>query len=252
MTGMAGQYIEAMPPNAPPAAWFLPGQCAVCRGWAAARVCGDCRQRFAFTVARCRRCAIDVPEGVTVCGACLREPPPFDAAIAAVDYAFPWDALVRRLKFGAELDLAPALAELVSAALRASNTNPQVDCVVPMPLSEARLRERGFNQAWEVARRIARAFGWPADAGLLLRPRDTAHQVTLAHDKRIANVRGAFAVEPSRHADVAGRDIALVDDVLTTGATAAEAATVLKRSGARSVQVWVVARTPLPRDADAT
>jgi ComF family protein len=246
---MAGQYIEAMPPTAPLAAWILPGQCAVCRSWAEARVCRACRQRFAGTVARCRRCAIDLPEGVTVCGACLREPPPYDTAIAAVDYAFPWDALVRRLKFSAELDLAPALAELLSAAVRASSTNSRIDCVVPMPLSEARLRERGFNQAWEVARRTARTLGCPADAGLLLRPRDTAHQVTLPHDQRVANVRGAFAVEPSRYREVAGRAIALVDDVLTTGATAAEAAAVLKRSGARSVQVWVVARTPLPRDA---
>jgi ComF family protein len=244
---MAGQYIEPMLASYP-AVLALPSQCALCRGWSRRRLCADCVQRFAAPVARCRRCALAVPAGVETCGACLRNAPPFDAAIAAVDYAWPWDTLLQRFKFHAAFDLAAALSALLVDALRRAPAPTTPHWVLPVPLSEARLRERGFNQAWEIARRVARTLRCRADARLLLRPRDTLHQVALPHGRRQANVRGAFAVEPQRRAELAGRDIALVDDVMTTGATVAEAAGVLKRAGARSVQVWVVARTPRPQD----
>ena len=236
-----------MPPPALADVFALPSQCAVCRSWSRARLCGACVQRFAAPTPRCRRCAIGVPAGVDVCGACLLDPPPFDSALAAVDYAYPWDSLVQRLKFHAALDLACALAALLCDAVRRRGDAPLPDRVLPVPLSAARLRERGFNQSWEIARRVARALGCNADAALLLRMKDTAHQVALPHDQRAANVRGAFAVEPRRRGEVQGRAIAIVDDVMTTGATVAESAAVLAQAGARSVQVWVVARTPLPR-----
>jgi ComF family protein len=116
--------------------------------------------------------------------------------------------------------------------------------LLPMPLSPARLRERGYNQAWELARRLGAALQVPADAGLLLRLKDTPHQTSLAVANRAANVRGAFAVEPLRRTELQGRDVTLVDDVLTTGASAAEATRALLQAGAARVQVWVVARTP--------
>ena len=115
-----------------------------------------------------------------------------------------------------------------------------------MPLSAARLRERGYNQAWELARRVARSLDVAAEAQLLLRVRETAHQLDLPPAARSGNVRGAFAVEPRRRAEVAGRRVAIVDDVMTTGSTAAELADVLKQAGAAHVDVWVVARTPRP------
>ncbi len=181
-----------------------------------------------------------------MCGACSTDPPPFERTITALDYAAPWDGLIRRFKFRAQPELATLFAGLLRAAL---HDEPAPDLALPAPLAEARLRERGFNQAWEVARRTARALGCPADARLLLRPRDTAHQVTLPHEQRFANVRGAFAVEPRRYREVAGRSIALVDDVLTTGATAAEMARTLLAAGAASVHLWVLARTPAPGSA---
>lgn len=236
-----------MPLPAPAEVFALPSQCAVCRGWSRARLCEACVLRFAAPAPRCRRCAIGVPAGVEVCGACLLHPPPFEYTVAAVDYAYPWDALVQRLKFHAALDLAGALAALLRDAVRRRTDAPLPDRVLPVPLSAARLRERGFNQSWEIARRAARALRCAADAHLLLRMKDTAHQVALPHDRRAANVRGAFAVEPRRRGEVQGRVVALVDDVMTTGATVAESATVLLQAGARSVQVWVVARTPRPR-----
>jgi ComF family protein len=240
---MAGQYIEAMPPFA--AMLTLPSQCALCRGWAPRRLCALCVQRFARAVPRCRQCAIAIPDGMVLCGACLKQPPPYDAAVAAVDYDYPWDGLVQRFKFHAGLDLAGALAQRLIDAVR-DHGQPLPQLVLPVPLSPARLRERGYNQAWEIARRVAPALGLSAEARLLLRMKDGPHQLALPPARRATNVRGAFALEPRRRAEVGARDIAIVDDVMTTGATAAEIATVLKRAGARFVQLWVIARTPAP------
>jgi ComF family protein len=173
----------------------------------------------------------------------LTDPPPFSHTLAAVNYAHPWDGLVTQFKFHSALDLAPALAQrLLDAHRRSGRAAPAL--LLPIPLSRARLRERGYNQAWELARRLARALDCRSDSGLLLRVKDTPHQLALAPDKRAGNVRAAFAVEPRRRAELAGADVTLVDDVMTTGATVAEAAHVLLRAGAAAVDVWVVARTP--------
>jgi ComF family protein len=201
--------------------------------------------RFAPVVARCTRCAIELPGGQDLCGACLRDPPPFARAIAAFDYAPPWDHLVAGFKFHAALDLAPVFADCLVAATQ-PGTAPPPALLLPVPLSDERLRERGYNQAWELARRVGRMLKVRADARLLLRIRDTPHQIALPIERRAGNVRGAFAIEPRRRGELAGRDVALVDDVMTTGATAAEAARVLLAAGATSVQAWVVARTPRP------
>jgi ComF family protein len=191
---------------------------------------------------------LPVTAGVLVCGACLAAPPPFDTALARVDYAFPWDRLITTFKFHAALDLAPIFATAIVAARNAHDPGEAPAFIVPVPLSDTRLRERGYNQAWELARRVGRRIGCHADAHLLLRIRDTPHQLDLPPDEREGNVRGAFAVEPRRLGELRGRAIAVVDDVMTTGSTAAEIARVLKQAGAASVAIWVVARTPRPSD----
>jgi ComF family protein len=226
-----------------PARNVLPSLCAVCHGWGSGRICVECTRQFAAAVPRCERCAIEVPAGVAVCGACLREPPSYDRAIAAVDYDHPWDALIAAFKFHGALDLAAALAQRLVAAVEAAG-GARPGLLLPVPLGPARLKERGYNQAWELARRAARGLDCRSDARLLLRIKDTAQQLALPRAQRAANVRGAFLVEPRRAGELRGRDVALVDDVLTTGATAAEIANVLKHAGAASVQLWVVARTP--------
>ena len=230
-----------------PRAWRLPSQCAVCHGWGAARVCDACTLRFAATVPRCQRCALRVQAAVTVCGQCLRSPPSFDSALASVDYDHPWDQLIARFKFNAALDLAASLAGLLMRA-HIDSGRAQPALLLPVPLSDQRLRERGYNQAWELARRAARTLRCPADARLLLRVKDTPHQLSLPQARRVANVRGAFAVEPRRAHELRGRSVTLVDDVMTTAATAAEISTVLKQAGAAEVHLWVVARTPPPVD----
>lgn len=220
----------------------------MCAGWGRGRVCATCIARFARPTERCLRCAIAVPAGVTVCGACLAEPPPQQLTLAALDYDFPWDGLIARFKFDGAVDLAGALAErLAVAAARQAAARPQL--LLATPLAPRRLRERGYNQAWELARRLGRRLRVPAEPAALLRVRETVHQLDLPAAERAANVRGAFAVEPARRDALRGRLVALVDDVMTSGATAAEIARVLLHAGAAAVQVWVVARTPAPGSA---
>lgn len=221
----------------------LTGLCAVCHQAAAGALCGDCRARFAAPRLRCGCCALPLGAAAPRCGHCLRQPPRFVQAVAAVDYGFPWDALIARFKFQREPELAGPLADLLAdAVVRAAP--PPVDEVLPVPLAPARLSQRGYNQAWELARRVARARGIAAHAGRLLRPADTAHQAELSRAERQRNLHGAFMVDPRQRTQLAGRRVALVDDVMTTGATADEAAATLLRAGVREVQLWVLARTP--------
>lgn len=227
----------------------LPTQCEVCRTWNADALCGECRARYAPAVARCRRCGLRTGAPTPGCGACLREPPPFERTVVAFDYAFPWDRLIAAFKFDGRVELASPLAQALAEAVRAAGTAEgarAVDAVVPVPLAPSRLAERGFNQAWELARRLGRRLGIPAQADVLLRAVDTAHQAALTRAERERNLRAAFAPTPQGRARCAGRRIALVDDVLTTGATAREATLALQRAGAVAVELWVLARTPEP------
>ncbi|HET9823476.1 MAG TPA: ComF family protein [Burkholderiaceae bacterium] len=230
-----------------PFAW--PTQCVVCRGWGRERLCRPCRDRHAGPAVRCRGCALAVPAGIERCGRCLAQPLPFARVDAAVDYAFPWSTLVARLKFHAAVDLADALAAQMAARLRVDAATQGVDLVLPLPLGRLRLAERGMNQAWELARRLARQLGLPAQAGLLERRVDTPHLADLPREARAAAIRGAFALAPGASGPLRGSRVALVDDVMTTGATAAEAAQVLLDGGADAVHLWVYARTPAPAEA---
>jgi ComF family protein len=250
-----------MPPDRPVAArpastsaswrrWLgaLPRPCALCSQWDRAGFCSDCRQRFIDTpAARCPRCALPTPGG-QVCGACLQAPPPFARTIALADYAFPWDRLIARFKFQQQPELAGSLADALVAAVQRAPTLPEAPLVLPVPLSPARLAERGYNQAWELARQVARTQGLRAHHGALLRLRDTPHQVGLSRQARATNLHDAMWVPPEGRALITGRQVALVDDVMTTGMTASAATQALLAAGAASVQVWVLARTPAPQN----
>ena len=218
--------------------WFLPlrvtsflfgGSCFLCRGAARGVLCEDCDAglpRLAQTL--CPRCALASPGGA-LCGRCLAEPPHYDATVAALAYEFPADALIHALKFRGELALAPFLGSLLP------KERLEADVVMAMPLSGERLRQRGFNQAVE----IARALGRPLDLGLCTKTRNTAAQTDLPWSERRRNVRGAFACTRA----LGGAAVAVVDDVMTTGATLDEIAATLKAAGAARVTNWVVART---------
>lgn len=237
--------LQASIPRPGLARWLdrWPNHCAVCHAptvGTAARVCADCSERFAPRVARCGRCALRVPARAPVCGACLRRPPPWSSAIAACDYGYPWDGLLTSLKFHAALDLVPALAGLLERHLVPEAAT--VDLVLPVPLGDRRLRERGYNQAGLLARRLGHRLRLASSPEALLRVNETPPQTALHRDRRAANVLGAFALAP--RVALQGRRIALVDDVMTTGATLGELARLVLDAGAADVKVWVVARTP--------
>ena len=181
------------------------------------------------------------------CGACLRDPPAFDATVTVTDYAAPVEQLVLGLKFGARLALAPLLADLLRDALihdsRACPAMALPDLLCPVPLGPARLRERGFNQALEIARPLARALGMPVLPQLLVRLRDTAPQSSLSPEGRRHNLCDAFMLQPALHDSVRGRHVGVVDDVMTTGETLGEIAALLHRFGAARVTNLVYART---------
>lgn len=222
-----------------------PQTCAVCGTWNRHSLCRACRQRFAPTRLRCPVCALPAVHAGP-CASCQQHPPAVVATAAAVDYGFPWDRLIGDFKFRQQPEWAAALAGLVEAAITGHGQLPAAELVLPVPLSPARLAERGYNQAWELARRLARGRRLPAHADWLLRLRDTPHQVGAGRAERLRNLRAAMWVTPTGTDGLRGRQVALVDDVLTTGATAQAAAQALHDAGAAGVQLWVVARTPAP------
>ena len=172
--------------------------------------------------------------------------PEFDAALCALRYEWPLDSLVTRFKYGADLAvgrvLSSVMAQHLSAhMLNAAHCRPQL--LIPIPLHPDRLRERGFNQALELARPLSRAFGIAMNAQALRRVRATPRQTGLNALHRRRNVRGAFVLTT----DVRDRHVALVDDVITTAATVRECARLIKRAGAASVHVWAVARAGVGR-----
>jgi ComF family protein len=220
---------------------WLPQRCVVCDLGRGDPLCSGCAQDYFTEAPRCPCCALRLPSASLAgdrCGRCLREPPHFDATIVLADYAPPVDRMVAALKFGGRLPLAAAFGTLLARA--AARALRDADALVPVPLSFERQAERGFNQAHEIARRVASSCTLPLCAGILLRTRHTAAQMDLALAERRRNVRGAFVAR----GELADRHVAVVDDVMTTGATLDEVAAALKRAGAVRVTNLVVARTP--------
>lgn len=229
---------------------LLPPQCMLCHAEVdePGRICADCWPSLAFIAEPlCPTCgtpfAIPVPEGL-VCGACLRKPPRFARARAAFVYGGGGRELVLRFKRGDRTDLAPGLAGLMrqaGAALLA-----ECDMIVPVPLHSSRLWRRRFNQAALLAQALGKAGDRPVQLGLLERQRATR---SLGHAGRVERRRilaGAIRVAPRQAADIAGRHILLVDDVLTTGATASACCRALLQAGAASVDVLTLARVVRP------
>jgi ComF family protein len=251
------------------AARALPSQCCACRAWGTARVCGACMGRFARDVPRCSTCALQLASGVAddltnhsqQCGECLLHPGPLDTCWAAVDYGYPWDALLGQLKFqgqrglGGDPSLARSVADVMAQFHSITTALQRASVVVPIPLSPQRLRQRGFNQALEISKHLlgsgsaqglnTRSAIAKLQPALLLRTRDTASQVGLARAERLQNLRHAFAVEPTKAAQVQGAHVVRIDEVTTTTATLCAAALALRTAGAAQVVGVVFARTPV-------
>jgi ComF family protein len=224
---------------------LLPSCCALCGDACGKVVCSPCHRQYVAMRQRCPRCANPLEDvGSALCGGCLSGAPAFDATVAAADYAAPLDQLVLQLKFGARLALAPWFAQLLRDALLAQPGFALPEVLCPVPLGPARLVERGFNQALEIARPLASTLGVPLQARLAQRVVDTRAQSGVTPGERKRNIRGAFAVAPEMVDLVAGRHVGVVDDVMTSGSTLDELAGVLKQAGAARVSNLVFARTP--------
>lgn len=221
-----------------------PARCLVCgeRGQRQRDLCGSCAKSLPWMRSACLRCAMPLPAspGVAaaiVCGDCLQRPPPLAQTHAAFAYAHPLDRLLPRFKFHGDLAAGRLLAQL---ALDAYVACDRPDALLAIPLHRARLRARGYDQALELARPLARALRLPLRQDVLVRLRATAPQSRLDAPQRRRNLRGAFSIAKGAWALPA--HVVLVDDVMTTGATLHAAAKTLRRAGVERVDAWICAR----------
>ena len=183
----------------------------------------------------CPVCALPTPSG-EVCGHCIKNLPLFTRTTAAFEYSFPLDKLIQAMKYGEQLALTKAFAEKLALRI---NKSDLPDCIIPMPLHPAKLRERGFNQSLLLAATLARKLDIELLPSVCQRVRDTPPQSALPWKERKKNVRNAFCCD----IDLGGKRVALVDDVLTTGASMNALAEAVQKRGASEIQAWVVART---------
>ncbi|MCY1280836.1 comF family protein [compost metagenome] len=211
-------------------------------------LCHPCELDLPWLDGQCRVCALPLPVNDQVCGACLKRPPAFDQVIVPWRYDFPLDSLVTRFKHRGKWPLGRLLAGRLAEHLQAAFGSglPRPDRLLPVPLASRRLRERGFNQAALLARWLGEELQLPVDARTLRRPQDTPAQQDLDAAARRRNLRHAFALDAGTA--LGGQHLALVDDVLTTGATAETLARLLRRAGAARIDVYCLARTPKPGD----
>lgn len=221
--------------------WWLPQACCLCgRDSRPYAICSAClRDLPRFSSNSCHQCGrpLSSPGPAAVsCGQCQRRPPGYDRVIAGFAYAEPVSQLVGQLKFQGRIQLARLLGELL--AERVGRADSSAEAIVPVPLHPQRLRERGFNQALEIARPLSRAHKLPILRDAIYRNRHTQPQSAQAAERRRHNVRGAFSlkrVPPYR-------SVAIADDVMTSGHTVNEIAQLLRRAGVERIEVWCVAR----------
>jgi len=224
--------------------FIYPPSCVLCgaKGSADKDLCADCFAELPWSRHPCPRCAAPRPPDADtpLCGECIKRLPSWDAAKSPLAYAYPIDKLVQRFKFEGDLAVGRLLGSLLADYLAAGTDRP--DCIVPVPLHDSRLRERGFNQAMELARPVTRRLKMKIRSDLCTRTRTTQVQSTLDAEERRKNLKDAFTVKGS----VQGLHIALLDDVVTTGATAESLARVFREAGAARVSLWSVCRAASP------
>jgi ComF family protein len=211
-------------------------------------LCTECEADLPWLGAQCRICALPLPEQGLVCGGCLKREPAFSRVEAPFRYAFPLDSLITRFKHQARWPYGRLLGELLARHLQNAFDEglPRPQLLLPVPLARRRLRQRGFNQAGMLGNWLAQQLDIHCLADGLLRQRETPAQQGLDATARKRNLRDAFAIGPGLQP--AGQHLALVDDVLTTGATAEAIARLLLRAGASRVDIYCLARTPAPGD----
>jgi len=220
--------------------------CLLCdeRAGQAYPLCVACEQALPWLDDQCLRCALPMPMSGLTCAQCSRRAPAFEQVVALWHFGFPVDTLISRFKHKRQWPLGRLMAELLGHGLlhRFAEGVARPDLLLPVPLARRRQRERGFNQAGMLARWLSAQLGLRCDERLLTRTRETPAQQQLDARARRRNLRQAFAFT----GELTGQHVAIVDDVLTTGATAHTIAQVLRKAGARRVDVYCLARTPKP------
>lgn len=218
---------------------LLPPTCLLCgaAGTDGRDLCAGCAADLPRNASACPVCALPLAGQTGCCDSCRTHLPLYDRALAPFRYRPPIDFLIRRLKFSGRLSHARLLGDLFATAL-AERSGPWPDCIIPVPLHPLRLRERGFNQALELARPIARRWQIPLLTEGLRRVRHTTPQTRLDARARQTNPLGAFALSKP----LPGARVALLDDVMTTASTVAECARVLRAGGAADIEIWIISR----------
>lgn len=219
---------------------LYPSVCALCgaAGTEKLDLCTPCRADLPSLETACLRCARPLST-IGICGACQQQAPPQDFTLSAFRYEAPLDYLILQLKFHGKLYLASLLGELLANHLE-QRVRSLPECIIPVPLHPGRLRERGFNQALELARPVATRLNIPIHHQEVQRKHNTAPQSGLSHRERKRNMRGAFAIQGAFDKG----HVAIMDDVLTTGHTVEELARTLRQAGTHTIEVWTCARTP--------
>ncbi len=218
---------------------LLPHCCLICgdRSDQAMQICSCCQNELPKIGHHCYQCGLPLPSPQTICGACLHKPPPFDQTIAPFLYQPPFDHLIGQLKFQQKLHHAKLLAQLLIQEIpQFIDQRPQL--MIPVPLHRKRQRQRGYNQALEILRPLAKTLDIPIAINHAHRHRETTEQSKLKARERRKNIRGAFTVDQFGIPD----HIALFDDVITTSSTVSELAMTFKHAGVSRVDVWAVTR----------
>lgn len=231
--GLLAQLLDAV----------LPPRCLLCAAPATQSrgLCSACHADLPRNRCCCRRCALPLEYSALECGGCLRSEPPFARAWAPFRYAHPLDLLESRFKFRRDLAAGKVLGDLMVEAARPDLSADLPERLYCVPLHPQRLRERGYNQALELAKPLAKALDLPLDSASLVRLRSTRAQIGLDAKERRRNLHAAFALKPGARPP---RHVAILDDVMTTGTTLGECAKVLRKAGAARVDVWALARAP--------
>lgn len=218
--------------------------CLLCEaGSGLQALCQGCRHDLPWNIRCCSACALPLNNG-GLCAACAAEKPRQSLTVAPLRYEFPVDHLIAGLKYHRRLEHAPLLGQLLLEAIIAEG-RPAPDLLLPVPLHPSRLTERGYNQALEIARPLSRHFRQPLEIRLLQRARATTAQMSLDAAARAQNPQGAFRLNEKRRQELGSlRRVAVIDDVMTTGATLGEISRLLVAAGIADIEFWVVARTP--------
>lgn len=219
--------------------WFFPYTCVLCQSHTNMNkdLCNTCSSKLPWINYYCQKCGIELPEIQSHCGMCLKQSPVYDRTVTLFRYELPISQFIIQLKFNQKLIYAKLFGQLLAAQIHKQGILPE--CILPVPLHPKRLRERGYNQSLELARTISKELSIPMDVNTCQRVRHTQSHSLISAKKRQINIKGAFELSknlPFQH-------VALLDDVVTTGATINELSQLLRSNNVQKIDVWCVART---------